>query len=304
MTNYKNYNIVLNATILQLENKIKHNLGFYFDCPFCGCLSKRQKTFIYGETGQFKCHKCDTSGNAYTLSKQLGLKIDSKSPEIDPVMEKIRLSQIETTKEPEQKPIDRSWFESAALYPYTDSENQILYGKLRFFNHREQRKDYRIVRFDRESKNWFFNYSGTKYLYNLKTVKNSNTIFFVEGEKCADYLQTILPECHAATTIIDGAKESLNFDPINNQFLIGKQIIILPDNDTIGLIHAINLHNYLSNLTDIPIKMLNIGEKTGLGNKSDIADWIELHGEPTRLTEHAKDCMWTQLFYWFMETEI
>ena len=108
----------------------------------------------------------------------------------------------------------------------------------------------------------------TPILYNLPNVVKANTIYIVEGEKCADSLQMRLPEGHAATTANNGAKR---WKAEYNEDLAGKAVIIVADNDAPGLEHAAIVANSVFQVTP-RIKVVVPSDKP----KGDIADYFEL----------------------------
>lgn len=69
-------------------------------------------------------------------------------------------------------------------------------------------------------------------LYNLPVISGSEWVVIVEGEKDAD---TLIALGVPATTVCGGAKK---WKPEYAKVLAGKQIIIFPDNDTVGQDHA------------------------------------------------------------------
>lgn len=98
--------------------------------------------------------------------------------------------------------------------------------------------------------------------YNLPAVLKAKTIYFVEGEKCADVL---ISHGKVATTLDGGAKSAWR-DNYNSYFK-DKNIIIIPDNDKPGMEYAQNIKQKLP--------QAKIVELTDLSQKEDIFDWLK-----------------------------
>lgn len=101
-----------------------------------------------------------------------------------------------------------------------------------------------------------------KVLYNLPAVIKAETVYLVEGEKCAE---AVIKQGYTATTLCTGANSK--WDNTYNQYLENKNIIILPDNDEAGLKYAKMLKE---NLPFAKVILLN-----DLSEKEDIFDWLK-----------------------------
>lgn len=131
---------------------------------------------------------------------------------------------------------------------------------------------YKKVRIDRENgtKAFYFikpngekNMKGVqKVLYNLPAVIKAETVYLVEGEKCAE---AVIKQGHTATTLCTGANSK--WDDTYNQHLAGKEIIIIPDNDKAGFQYAKMLKEHLPFAKVISLEDLK--------NKEDIYDWLQ-----------------------------
>ncbi len=100
-----------------------------------------------------------------------------------------------------------------------------------------------------------------KILYNLPAVIKAETVYLVEGEKCAE---AVIKQGNTATTLCTGANSK--WDDTYNQYLAGKEIIIIPDNDKAGFQYAKMLKE---KLPFAKVIVLN-----DLENKEDIYDWL------------------------------
>ncbi|MBP2639694.1 MAG: hypothetical protein H6Q66_645 [Firmicutes bacterium] len=110
----------------------------------------------------------------------------------------------------------------------------------------------------------------------LQAIKNGQTIFVAEGEKCADALAAVgLP----STTNANGAKKWQEAD--TECVPIGASIVILPDNDKIGREHAEQVAYKLHakgcsvRIVRLPdLDQLTVKGLSGPDNKADVADWL------------------------------
>lgn len=145
------------------------------------------------------------------------------------------------------------------VYEYYSADNQLLYRKTR-------------VEYADGGKSFYFSQpDGTKGVrdiprvpYNLPAVMAAETIYFVEGEKCAD---AVIRAGRVATTLDNGANSK--WWPEYTQYFCNKSVIIIPDNDKPGISYAKMLHENIpgSKIVRLP----------DLSEKQDIFDWLE-HG--------------------------
>lgn len=74
-----------------------------------------------------------------------------------------------------------------------------------------------------------YKFPEPRLLYNLPGIKDAETVYLVEGEKCADAL---IDKGYCATTAIGGSKTAL--DKLDLFPLAGKNVVIWPDKDKPG----------------------------------------------------------------------
>lgn len=171
--------------------------------------------------------------------------------------------------------------EPLAIYRYTDESGKVLFEVCRFPGKRfvQRRPD--------GAGGWLWNLKGVRrVLYRLPeviaAVKESRTVFVVEGERDADNLSRL---GLTATTAPGGAgkwrEEYL-------EALHGADVVILPDNDEPGHKHAEQVAKSLHGVA-ARVRVLSL---PGLPAKGDASNWIAAGGtkeELLRLAEEAPE---------------
>ena len=133
-------------------------------------------------------------------------------------------------------------------------------------------------------------------LYRLNRVMESGSIIVVEGEKCADALQRILPPDWAATTSMAGAGKAgcTDWTP-----LAGRRVYLWPDYDPpdpktearTGYVHMDDVAERLESLRP-PAQIYWLDpEMMGLKEKGDAADFVSAGGTWEQLTIYLKECV-------------
>lgn len=150
-------------------------------------------------------------------------------------------------------------------YPYYDVDETLLYTK--------ERIDYA----DSTKICYFMQPDGTKGVkgvkrvpYNLPEVLKASTVYFVEGEKCAD---SVIKQGCCATTLDSGSNSK--WLPEYDQYFEGKKVIIIPDNDEPGMKYAKSIARNIHGSCIMPLPKQNNSMDKGY----DIADWIKDGGE-------------------------
>lgn len=156
-------------------------------------------------------------------------------------------------------------------YDYVDSKGKLLYQAVRLEGKRffQRRPD--------GAGGWHDNLKGiSRTLYHLPDVLAAGPgdwVFICEGEKSTDAIRGL---GLVATTNSGGAgkwQDSLN------EHLRGRKVIILPDNDNVGLAHA---QDVLKSLKDVVAEVRVIG-LPGLAYKDDPGDWVARGGDKAGL---------------------
>lgn len=159
-------------------------------------------------------------------------------------------------------------------YIYTDEESRILYKVIRYHPKRFSQAQYLNGR-------WENNMNNVKHVpYNLPNIVKNDIIYWVEGEKDADNLNSI---GLVATTTVGGSSGFNKYKKEYCKYFKNKIIYILPDNDEAGKKYAESIYKALSPITN-RIKILDL--KNGidyLEDKQDISDILEKYGKDKTL---------------------
>lgn len=116
---------------------------------------------------------------------------------------------------------------------------------------------------------WIRNLKDVRRIpYNLPEVLHHSrrAVWIVEGEKCVDRLKEI---GIIATTNNGG---SGNWTEEHSQWLKGRNVMVVPDNDEVGHKHAAKVINSLIGVAK-EVKLLDLSEQ--LPKKGDIVDWLD-----------------------------
>lgn len=160
------------------------------------------------------------------------------------------------------------------IWSYTNTDEEIIYQVVRIDDAGEKKYFQQKLTSDG---NLIKNMVGvTPVPYRLpELIQSTETVFIVEGEKCADALAGL---GLTATTNHGGAGK---WWPSLNEFFEGRDVVIIPDNDEPGRNHAVKVAQCL-NGTAHAIKILPL---PNLRPKGDIYDWIAQGGTKVELLD-------------------
>ena len=180
------------------------------------------------------------------------------------ILSKVGLVEKDLFNNVQQKP------QLVAEYIYKDEEGKPLYKVMRF-----EPKNFMQAKC--VNGEWIYKMAGVRYvLYNLPNVIKSDVVYFVEGEKDADNLNSI---GLVATTTAGGASGFKKRASEYIKFLEAKTVYIVPDNDKAGYSYAEDIKNALMQ-TSAQIKVLKLSDEIkDLGEKQDISDVIFKYGK-------------------------
>jgi hypothetical protein len=158
-------------------------------------------------------------------------------------------------------------------YDYNDESGELLYQVVRY-----EPKDFRQRRPDGKS-GWIYNLEGVKsVLYRLPELIKApmqDWIIIPEGEKDVDRLRGLGFE---ATCNSGGAGK---WRDEFNKPLVGRLIVLLPDNDKPGKKHAEQVANSLYGIAG----EIRIVELPGLPDKGDVSDWLDAGHDKSELIQ-------------------
>lgn len=164
-------------------------------------------------------------------------------------------------------------------YDYTALDGTLLFQTVRMLP-----KDFRQRRPDPTNPGrWVWNTQGVPLtLYHWPQHHDAPLIYLVEGEKDVETLEAL---GLAATTNPMGAKK---WRAEYTQLLTGKTVVILPDNDSVGLEHSRLVQAALAPIATVRVLRLPIETPKG-----DVSDWVAAGGTRAELEALTADCLAT-----------
>ena len=212
-------------------------------CPFHD--DKTPSMTVNTMTGMFNCFGCEAKGDFIKFYMDINNK-DFKTT----LQELGAAAGITKTVKPTYKIIK--------TYDYRDLDNKLVSQTVRF----EPKKFSQ-----RRSVNgkWVWNLQGIDtILYNLPGVVKAKQVLILEGEKDCD---TAIEYGFVATTSPMGAK---NWRTEYNKFLHGKEILLCPDNDPVGIEHMKKIGESLQGRATV--RWVDLG---GAKKGFDLSDFLE-----------------------------
>lgn len=222
-------------------------------CPFHRD-EKKQSLSVNKNTGLWFCHAGCGKGNAVQFYARIkNLSVSEAFKELASLANGNGAQRHDNTG---KKRI-------VATYDYTDETGKLLFQSVRY-----EPKDFRQRRPDGKG-GWVWNLKNTRrVLYRLLELLKADPgeiIFLPEGEKDVERLQALVL---VATCNPGGAGK---WRGEYNNFLIGKDVVILPDADEAGEKHAQQVARSL-----LPVaKSIKVVSLPGLPAKGDVTDWLD-----------------------------
>ncbi len=158
----------------------------------------------------------------------------------------------------------------AGQWTYHDASGKPVALVLRF-NGDDCSKEFQPVSLHDDG-GWYIKAPATpRPLYGLSDVTSATTVYVCEGEKSADAARSL---GLVAVTSMNGSQspELTDWAP-----LVGKTVVILPDNDEAGRKYAEAVAGILHRLD--PSTTIKIVDLPNLPPKGDVVEWIEAHGD-------------------------
>lgn len=177
-----------------------------------------------------------------------------------------RIDAGEPFREPEFDPLG----ELVAEYLYTDEFGRILYKKQRF-----NPKNFRVSSPGPNGEFEFGINGARRVIYRLPEVLNSEWVLVLEGEKDCETARSLglVGTCNHA-----GAGE---WDDSYSRTLAGKNIVIIPDNDSPGREHAETVRKSVFPFA----KSVRVLDLPGVPPSGDLTDWVSTGGTAAELRE-------------------
>jgi hypothetical protein len=165
------------------------------------------------------------------------------------------------------------------LHEYTSESGEVTHFVACRYNSDGSKQFFQMKRY---GFNFVMGNSGKRPLFRLDKIKDSQTVLIVEGEKCVYALESI--GINYATTCMGGAK-SVTMADLSP--LMGKKVIIWPDNDSVGQEYASELKRALEAI-DCRVGVFPI-DGLMLAAKEDAHDFIERYGKDYDCEEIKKE---------------
>ena len=258
---HKVFSSPLDLILSRLDKVKQAGNGFMARCPVHDDKNP-SLSITEGDDGRVLL-KCFAGCSTEDIVKALGLTMADLFPHKEKPAQQHR-------KKTSQKP----------TYVYTDTEGKPLFGIIRMPVKGEGR--FKAVRPDGKG-GWVFGMGKvTPTLYNLPRVieaaSRGELVFVVEGEKDADNLAKV---GLTATTNPFGAE---TWKPDYADYLIGADVVIIPDNDDAGRRHAEQVARSLVGKA----KRIRVLELPNLPEKGDVSDFLESGGTKEDLLSMAE----------------
>lgn len=236
-------------------------------CPVHGdrVNSLQLAEFKDGKLGVF-CQACG-KGKTQEILSRVGLTIADLFPE---------------KKQTDSKP--RRFIEAEYEYFGCPDTDRLIKVKYRWT---DGRKEFRWKHL--KSGEWIWNASGLRIpLYGIRSLKDSEIVVLVEGEKDAD---TLIRLGYSTVSLPHGAKNGeLRWDDLWNDSFKEKRIYIVPDNDEIGkgfaLLEAKKLQDIARNVYLLDLKEI----WPEIPEKADISDLVSAFGDEEAVRRFSELC--------------
>jgi hypothetical protein len=224
-------------------------------CPFHS--DTNPSLSINEDTEQWQCFGCHATGSLWDDNFKSPHKLDAT--------ERIKLlkQRIKNNKEHEAA---IKGGQILATYDYCDAEGKVIYQTVKLQAPPPKNKTFYQRRPDGDG-GWINNLNGvTPLLYRLpELLAGENLVFICEGEKDVETLRAL--GCTATCNPMGAGKWRSEY----NSCLTGKEVIILPDNDTPGQEHAKKVATSLYGVA----KELYIINLPNLSEKGDVTDFLQ-----------------------------
>lgn len=233
------------------------------------CLSGEKK-------GLWKDHATDEGGNIISLIAA-HFDLNAKT-ELKAVLAKAE--EILSSLDKAPAPIDTKHpaLKKVAEWDYLNADGTYLWSIVRY----EDPSGKKTIRPHNKVTGEYKAHPEPRPLFNLPGISTSEVVILVEGEKCA---QALIDAGYCATTAMLGAQapaSKTDWSPLS-----GKNILIWPDNDDVGMTYAINCAEAALSAGAKKCEVLAIPE--GMPGGWDVADALA-ESVPLDIDSFLKEC--------------
>lgn len=239
------------------HRKNENDYSFDCECPICGAEHKDQKLHIAYSADQDKilmhCFRC---------SAEMGQKAS-----YDAILNAIGLTASDLN------PSTRNTIITS--YAYKDINGNVIATKTKSYKKGNSKgKSFKWT--NSLGKNQLGADKDRLLLYNADRLHNAtdNTVLFAEGEKDAD---TLCRLGYIATTLPNGGSAT-KWEIRYNQFVEGKEVIILTDNDVIGNKYGVTIAKAINGIAKSVKIIPSVEIYQNIENKADITDIYNMLG--------------------------
>lgn len=211
-------------------------------CPIHG--GSRDSFVVKPDTGLWYCHsECSAGGSIFLLEEKLTGETGKAV-----ACAVYAACGRQTTKR-----------QIVATYPYTDESGKILFECVRY-----DPKDFRQRQPDGNG-GWIWNLKGVRLVpYRLPHVIAADTVYVAEGEKDVASLEGL--RVTATCNPMGASRGKSKWRADYNQYFHGKHVVIVPDQDEVGIEHGNNVARHLATVAT-SVRIVNV--PTG----KDVTDW-------------------------------
>jgi hypothetical protein len=236
------------------------------------CLYHEEQTAslsIQLSTGLHNCKACKATGDLFKLV-QIVHGVDFKGS-LD-ILERFSGAPPAATLAPKQKKSVQQ--RTVATFTYHTPDGAELFYKERREPSRDGKKSKEFIYYRLVDGKRVYNLQGvTAWPYRVHALQSAETIYFPEGEAKADLLVSwgLCGSC-----LQGGASD---WEPRFNQFVTGKHVVVMPDNDPTGEKYAATIAAAVKDVA-ASVRVLRL---PGLQAKGDVLDWVKLPGNDRQL---------------------
>jgi DNA primase len=227
---------------------------------------------VHTKTGNFLCHGCGAKGNIYSFEMRL----------LDTTVFEDALKSVHDIvglKLPPKRTIKRIK-NDIGFYRYEDENGNLLHELLRYRRPDREHTQYSARRRSADGRVWIDNANGVRrVIYNLPAVIKASVVLIAEGEKDVDRLASL------GLVAADGSPVAVTCNPFGagnwqgeySQYLKGKRVVVMGDNDLKGINHIAAVCRSISPLVSEVRKVTLYPAKQEGEDKQDVSDYLDNH---------------------------